>query len=127
MSSSVTFNAQPILIVDDDDDIREVTALLLSDLHYQVATARNGRDALELLRGSGPKPRLVLVDLMMPVMDGFAFVREVSSDPALNKIPLVVISAHGNLTEAQKTELNVPVFYKPMQVPLLLELVKRHC
>lgn len=83
-----------ILVVDDDDDIRAVLAELLDYEGHGVATAANGREALDYLRAH-PDTALVFLDLMMPVMDGFEFREQQKRDPAIADIPVVVMTARG--------------------------------
>jgi serine/threonine-protein kinase RsbW len=84
--------ARPILVVEDDDATREAECLLLRGEGFPVLAARNGREALEKIR-SGPRPQLILLDLAMPVLDGYAFRAEQMRDPELEDIPVVVCSA----------------------------------
>lgn len=83
---------QTILIVEDDPILSESMAELLADAGYAVASAFNGADALNYLR-THAAPQLILLDLMMPVVDGFAFRREQLRDKALARIPVIVLSA----------------------------------
>jgi CheY-like chemotaxis protein len=85
-----------ILVVDDDDDIRESIVEILQDRGFATAEARNGEDALLQLRG-GLRPDAILLDLMMPVMDGRAFRDAQRADPALAAIPVVVLSAQNDV------------------------------
>src|SRR5262249_28727536 len=80
----------PILFVDDDDDIREAIAEGLTDNGFDVLTAANGLDAMRVLRNTHPS--VILLDLMMPVMDGYEFLEERRVDPALAAIPVAVIT-----------------------------------
>ncbi len=82
-----------ILIADDDPDVRESLRLLLELNGHSVAEARNGREALESLDGDRTRPSVILLDLMMPVMDGWQFRRAQLQNPALADVPVVVISA----------------------------------
>lgn len=107
-----------ILVVDDDDDIREALVGLLRDAGMSVIEANNGRQALEMARSSSP--RLILLDLMMPVMDGFAFLREREQSDVLALIPVVVITASGR-SEVPGAQ---GVLQKPFSVDELLEAVK---
>ncbi len=78
-------------MVEDETPIREFIAELLGESGYEVATAANGRDALECLRATVPDA--VLLDLMMPVMDGWAFLRECRASRPFAHLPVVVMSA----------------------------------
>jgi CheY-like chemotaxis protein len=111
------------LIVDDDADIRDALAAALSDEGYLVETAPNGEEALSKLR-HGLSPRLILLDLMMPVLDGFSFVERQRSDPMLRSIPVVVLSALGrHLEEAQRAAFDA-VLSKPIDLTSLLEHIE---
>src|SRR3954470_23175677 len=83
-----------VLVVDDDQDIREALCDLLADAGYRAASVANGKEALIYLK-SGELPCVILLDLMMPVMDGWEFRRQQQGDPRLSKIPVVVITAAG--------------------------------
>jgi CheY-like chemotaxis protein len=113
----------PILLVDDDPDIREALAETLEDHGFTVATASNGVDALRQLRRMRTRPALVLLDLMMPVMDGYGFLDERRKDPTLASIPVVVITAgHGfDRNRLGETTTIVP---KPINLPKLLDALR---
>lgn len=81
-----------ILLVEDDRDSREALAFVLEDAGHTVASAGNGREALELLDG-GEKPDLILLDLMMPVMNGWEFLGERKRRPTVASIPVMVLTA----------------------------------
>ena len=123
----MTHNDHSILIVDDDDDIRELLAEVLEDEGYRVATARNGLDALTQLRAGGARPSMILLDLMMPVMNGFQFLEAFRRDPALSPIPIAVVSAHGGLGPAERAAIAAPILAKPLALPRLLEVVGELC
>jgi two-component system chemotaxis response regulator CheY len=82
-----------VMLIEDDRDIREAVVEALQDEGYAVICAIDGVDALEQLRGPGPAPDLVLLDLMMPRMDGLQFRREMLNVPEWRHIPVVVITA----------------------------------
>jgi CheY-like chemotaxis protein len=84
--------SKPILIVEDDLDIRDAMREILEDEGYEACAAANGAEALEVL-DQVPKPGLVLLDLMMPVMDGYQFLEVFRSNPAFADIPVVVVTA----------------------------------
>src|SRR4051794_28574938 len=90
----VPASSKLILVVDDDPDLRDTLGQILEDEGYSVAAASNGREALAYLR-ERPAPSLILLDLMMPVMDGWQFRSEQRLDSVLAKIPVLVISASG--------------------------------
>jgi CheY-like chemotaxis protein len=110
-----------VLVVDDDPDLLEVTSFVLESEGVAVETARNGDEALALLR-AGRLPGLVLLDLMMPVMNGWGFLNEVAKDLSLKVIPVVVLTAadRGRVPGAVQT---LP---KPMDLRALLRTVERY-
>ena len=81
-----------ILIVDDDEALRDVLTEALSEEGLDVSCSANGLEALKVLR-AGLRPDVILLDLMMPVMDGWGFREEQSRDPELASIPVVVVTA----------------------------------
>ncbi len=110
-----------VLIVDDDDDIRSVIADILKGEGYSVSGAANGLEALASVRAT--KPDLILLDLMMPVMNGWQFREEQEKDPALAAIPVVVLSAQGPRQSARiKAEAYIP---KPFEFETLVSTVER--
>jgi CheY-like chemotaxis protein len=115
-----------ILVVDDDADNRETLADLLGIYGYQVITASNGKEALALLHG-GERPCLILLDLRMPVMDGWEFRRRQLADPRLAGIPILVTTAVAPGTvEAESLAIDV-YLPKPFDVDLLLDVIRRYC
>ncbi len=115
-----------ILIIEDDCAIRETLAEILEGEGYEVSRACNGAEALARLKSSAGT-RLILLDLMMPVMDGWEFRNEQREDPAIRGIPVVVISADHAL-DRKASELQAQGFLpKPFQVERLLETVRHYC
>ena len=111
-----------VLVVDDDASIRESLADLLGDEGYRVATAANGAEALSLLRPPARlRPCVILLDLMMPVMNGQEFYAEQQRDPAL-----AVISADKNLA-SKVPGLNGQFLAKPVGLDAVLDALGRHC
>ena len=114
-----------ILVVDDDPDIRESLREVLEDEGYTVSCVGNGREALDYLKTpSSPRPCVILLDLMMPVMDGWQFRREQKQDPTIADIPLVVITATGKrpvLIDAAELVM------KPLDLNRLFEAIERYC
>ena len=113
-----------VLIVEDDADLREMMAQLLTLEGVRASTAVNGREALAYLR-NGNKPNVILLDLMMPVMDGWEFRRQQQDDALLADIPVVVLSAfdHARTAEVRASA----VLRKPLDFDQLLLLVRRYC
>lgn len=114
-----------VLIVDDDLDIRETLAETLSDHGFEVATAANGLEALTLLRGSTVRPSVILLDLMMPIMDGYGFVdQQRMEDPRIASIPVAIITAAHGVDQARLGE-RLPIVTKPIKVPQLMNLLRQ--
>lgn len=112
---------RPILLVDDDDDIRESVRTLLEDEGYSVVLAEDGVRALELLR-DGLRPSLVLLDLMMPGMDGWTVLEEAQNDIHLNTLPFVVFTAA--MPCDRERIVRRPTLRKPIDPDLLLDMVR---
>ena len=112
-----------LVVVDDDQDTREVLREFLESEGYSVATAANGEDALTLLRRE-PNACAILLDLMMPVMDGWQFLRLKREDDRLLRIPVVIISAY---RERAPAEGIAAVVGKPIPFDRLLTIVQQHC
>lgn len=116
-----------LLVVEDDQIIRESLVEFLEDNGYEATGAVHGREALDELSRNPQRPCLIVLDLMMPVMDGTAFREEMLRDPELSQIPVVVISAYRDLGERVKNLAPVSVLPKPLKLPELLSLVEQHC
>lgn len=115
-----------VLIVDDDFLLRESLSLILAGEGYMVAVAENGVEALKRLR-SGERPGLILLDLRMPIMDGWRFRTEQQQDPALASIPVVLMTALNEVRGDEDTLKPAEHLQKPVETACLLETVKRHC
>lgn len=113
--------AGEILVVDDDQEVREAICDVLCDEGYHVSSACNGAEALNALR-QGAQPSLIVLDLTMPVMDGFEFLERRRTDAELSSIPVVVVSA----TIDSRIELpGVVVVRKPIELESLLAIIAR--
>jgi CheY-like chemotaxis protein len=113
-----------VLIVDDDPDVREVVGLVLREQGFATIEARNGIQALSMLRSLEPKPALVLLDLMMSAMDGWQLRLRLKEDPALSEIPIVIITAHAGVLGAQQAAAaRQPVLQKPLDFDKLIRVV----
>jgi len=118
------------MVVEDDADIREGLGALLDAEGYTVTMASDGREALDVLGASGTKPGLILLDLMMPNMNGWQFLEAVKDRPTAASIPIVVMSAYREqdrrISEAA-LEHRVAFLRKPVDVKLLLKLIQHYC
>ena len=113
-----------ILVVEDNDDVREMMSVTLELEGHDVVTAANGQQALDKLH-RGTEPCMILLDLMMPVMNGWQFQEEVAKDPKLADIPVVVVSAMpGERCRRLPAAAFIP---KPIDVDKLLDVVCEYC
>jgi CheY-like chemotaxis protein len=112
-----------VLVVEDDQDIRESMCRVLTEEGYSSATAANGREALLYLRTNG-KPALILLDLIMPVMDGHGFMVEIDRDPRLSTVPIVLLTAG---SPPPLTPRIAQILRKPFRWSQLLAAVRGHC
>ncbi|MCC7208033.1 MAG: hybrid sensor histidine kinase/response regulator [Anaerolineae bacterium] len=85
-----------ILLVDDDEDIRKNATLILDLEGYAVHAASNGQEALDALQSGTCRPALIVSDIAMPIMDGYAFFQAVRQIPSLRMVPFIFLSAHGS-------------------------------
>jgi CheY-like chemotaxis protein len=113
-----------ILLVDDDEGIREALTETLVDEGFLVHVARNGREALDWLHDHAEISYVVLLDLMMPVMDGRAFLRHRQSDPRLARVPVVVISADDGYAKVSLTHQINDCIPKPIAISRLLAAIQ---
>ena len=111
-----------VLIVDDDPGIRCLLSELLSDEGYAVETATNGCEALSLLRRV--RPCLILLDIMMPVLDGWGFCREQQRRPDVADIPVALMSAGDTLVRPQPPCRPVALFPKPFDLDQLVDRLR---
>jgi CheY-like chemotaxis protein len=116
-----------ILVVDDDDDIRDTIVQCFTDEGYQASGARHGKEALEQLRDGAALPCVILLDIMMPVMDGRAFRAEQLLDPQLCGIPIVVVTANANLGEMEAELKTSGALRKPVSLKQLFQLAEQYC
>jgi CheY-like chemotaxis protein len=119
--------AHPILVVEDDELIRDSLVEYLDEQGYQAVGAVDGVDALDKLRRGNPLPCVIVLDLMMPNMDGRAFRQEQLRDAALASIPVIVLSAYRDVAK-NAADLAVEHYLaKPLKLAALLALVQKHC
>jgi len=116
-----------VLVVEDDVDVRQALLEILEEQGFTALGARDGAEALLLLARATELPCLILLDLMMPVMDGASFREAQRRDPRLAAIPVVVLSAYRDL-ERQTSSLDaVSVLRKPPSVHELVSVLRTHC
>jgi CheY-like chemotaxis protein len=114
---------RPIFVVDDDTDLREALGELLTEEGYATRLFENGRAALEHLR-AGARPRLILLDLMMPVMNGWEFREAQLRDEGLRTIPVLVMTASRAFDP--ETLIASEILYKPVGLSELIDAVERN-
>jgi CheY-like chemotaxis protein len=110
-----------VLVVDDDRDVREAIAEILLSEGVMVVVARDGREALNHLTACPAKPALILLDLMMPRMNGWQLLEHLGGDPALASIPVCVVSASGCASPCGVREQ----LHKPFEIQALIDVVTR--
>ena len=111
-----------ILIVDDDEDIREALAMVLERRGYDAVGAANGRLGLDRL-AEGVRPSVILLDLMMPTMNGWDFIQHISRDETLARIPVVVLTGYARMAGDVPIPGTAAILRKPIEVPTLLGLL----
>jgi two-component system, OmpR family, response regulator CpxR len=114
---------RPVLVVDDDPDIRETLRFVLEDAGYPVYSAENGKEALAILASGKPLPGLILLDLMMPVMSGDEMLKALKTVRALAQIPVTIVTASGT----PMPPLASGLLKKPVDLDVLLRVVERSC
>ena len=114
-----------VLVIEDDVDILHAIVQVLEDEGYAVRAAENGRVALDALRAPGAKPPcVILLDLMMPVMDGWGFRAEQLRDSALAGIPVIVLTADGHAAEKARLMKAAGALPKPVELLTLLGAIQ---
>jgi two-component system sensor histidine kinase/response regulator len=114
--------ARRLLVVDDDDDIRDSLREAFEAAGYEARTAVNGEEALRLLKDGSPAPDAVILDLVMPVLDGDRVYRAMKADPALAEIPVIISTSNPS-----RAPTGVRVLPKPVKLEQLLEMVAEVC
>lgn len=116
---------QTVLVVEDDPDVRSALAELLSGEGYEVAATADGGEALDTLR-AGLRPDVILLDLMMPNVDGWDFRRAQLEDPTLAGVPVVLLTASGFQPDSMRSDRGrLEMLPKPVQAHVLLDTVAR--
>ncbi|HZP44022.1 MAG TPA: response regulator [Candidatus Binataceae bacterium] len=112
-----------ILVVEDDPDLSQVLAEILSSFGHQVERAHDGADALDCLIRADERPALILSDLAMPIMDGWSFLNELRKNSELARIPVVIMTASSEVGEQARASGARAVLYKPVDVQKLERLI----
>jgi CheY-like chemotaxis protein len=116
-----------VLVVEDDLIIRSSIVQILTEEGYDAQGVSNGKEALDYLRHAKRLPCVIILDLMMPIMDGWQFRAQQINDPVLQKIPVVVVTADGNAQQKAKI-LNAQGWVKkPVEISTLLKAVEQLC
>lgn len=118
-------SSKRIFVIEDDLHIRESLTEVLEIEGYDVFSAVNGQEALDILR-SGEKADLILLDLMMPVKDGFQFKAEQENDPLISHIPVIIMSANGNMSAKKELGVVKEFLKKPIDLDALLATITRY-
>jgi DNA-binding response OmpR family regulator len=113
-----------VLVVDDDEDINDVVSLALADQGLEVQSARNGREAFDLLKLGSFQPGLILLDLMMPEMNGTEFLSLLRAESRFDAVRVIVMSAHAAVSA--QIEGAQALLRKPFDLTQLLDLVDLH-
>ena len=114
-----------ILVIEDDDDIRRNLHELLESEGFATISASNGKEALDLLSKESTLPDLILLDLMMPIMDGFQFRENQKIVPRIAQIPVVVMTAASHAEEKKNRLGAVACITKPFDIDLALQTIAK--
>ena len=125
MSNANLSHGKLVLVVDDDPFVRESLSELLAAKGYSALQAENGQKALEVLKKTPRFPCLIVLDLVMPVMDGRGFLMLRADDPILRDIPVVVVS--GSMQSGEPLDGIDAYLRKPVKVDRLIEIIDQHC
>lgn len=118
--------AADILLVEDDDGLGAILAAVLQDQGYAVARVSNGREALQRL-ATGRPPRLILLNLVMPLMNGWDLREQLKKLPELAEIPVVVLSGVSHLEKKAAALGATDSFTKPYNIKALVDTVRHYC
>lgn len=129
-----TKSDRSILIIEDNKEILDSLKLALEEEGFNIRTANNGKEGLEKLTIQ-PLPCAIMLDLMMPVMNGWEFLEEMKKDSSFLSIPIIILSALGDKSSSLKNalgdkslKLNIQEYYqKPIDLNSLLSTIHKHC
>jgi CheY-like chemotaxis protein len=126
-TATIATDVHQVLVVDDDFDIREGLMDFLEDHGYQPVGAIHGQEALQKLGGADLRPCLIILDLMMPVMDGRTFREQQLQRPGLSEIPVLILSASKDAERTAEELHTAGHLPKPVNLKVLLQVVRDHC
>jgi CheY-like chemotaxis protein len=115
-----------ILVVDDEDAVRTLLVDILADAGHITLSAINGSEAIACLRRHKTSIQLILLDVMMPSMNGWDVLKELQRDPALAAIPVVMMTAGGNVRQKAQERGASGYLPKPTDLDTLLEMIERY-
>lgn len=116
-------NSRTVLIVEDEESIRQVLQMMLELENFHVLVAANGREAITQLAESATAPDLILLDLMMPVMNGWEFVDAIRKDGKFSSIPIIVVTAFRDKAETIKAD---DIIFKPIDFDVLVQTIQKY-
>lgn len=122
LNSHTLGRTKTVVVVDDEEGICETLRDVFEDEGYSVGVATNGAQALALLKSLSPKPCIVILDLLMPVLDGNAVYRAMKADPSLAGIPVVI-----STSDPSRAPSGVLILRKPIVLEVLLGVVRKSC
>lgn len=121
---------KPIVVIDDDHDVRDVIVFALENDGFSVSSYENGREGLDALNEMKTEslPGLIIVDYLMPEMDGVTFINQIkNSFPKLANIPVAISSAMGAMNSSIIKDNDIILLHKPMDLDDLLKVARQHC
>lgn len=121
---------KPIVVIDDDHDVRDVIVFALENDGFSVSSFENGKEGLDALNDmtTDNLPGLIIVDYLMPEMDGVTFINQIKNIfPKLSKIPVAISSAMGAMNSAIIKDNDIILLHKPMDLDDLLKVARHHC
>lgn len=125
LPAPMSASTKRVMVVEDDEGIRDALCDLLAAEGFEVVPAVNGADALQRLR-NGPRPDVILLDLMMPVMDGEELLHHLKEEPPLAEIPVVILTADASVAGAAERLGARAGVRKPISLSELLSVVSAH-
>ncbi len=114
-----------VLLVEDDADISEAVEAILREENFNIKCVSNGKEALDFLQSTEKNPSLILLDIMMPIMNGYEFRELQLQDAKISNIPTIILSAAGRQNDIDKLNFQ-ECLKKPLDLETLIEVVKKN-